>query len=84
MRKIRRDRKAFMPRVGKSHGFGKPSKLMARSNFILPILGDGDVWVETIYRHKETGEHRVFFCSLKTGRKLYDEPPTGASKVVYL
>lgn len=41
--KVRRDPTAFMSRVEKSHGFGKPSKLLARSNFKLPILGDGDI-----------------------------------------
>ena len=86
MRKIRSERKDFVqqPSEKNSHCFGKPSKTLARSNFRLPLSGDGDVWVEKIYRHKKTGEHKVFFCSLRTGKKLCDEPPTGASQVVYL
>jgi len=46
--------------------------------------GDGDVWVEKTFQNSKTGKRRTFFCSKNTGRKVRDEPPTGASKVVYL
>jgi len=46
--------------------------------------GDRDVWVEKRFQNSTTGKRRSFFCSKNTGRKVRDEPPTGASKVVYL
>ena len=46
-------------------------------------VGDGDVWVEKLCVHKQTGEVFSFFESLKTGVRKKGEPPTGASKVIY-
>mmetsp|Transcript_7523 Transcript_7523/g.11324 ORF Transcript_7523/g.11324 Transcript_7523/m.11324 type:complete len:98 (-) Transcript_7523:414-707(-) len=49
------------------------------------VYGDGDCWVEGVYHStKFPGEYRIYFQSQKTGRKIVREPPTGASKVVYL
>jgi hypothetical protein len=48
------------------------------------IYGDNDCWREAVCRSSKTGEIRTFFISKKTGRKVPDEPPTGASKVLYL
>ena len=46
--------------------------------------GDGDVWVEEIMIHKGTGKKQAFFVSKKTGERVKDEPPSGASKVIFL
>ena len=59
----------------------KPSKTMKRSN--LDVLGDGDIWVEKIFVSRRSAKQRVFFVSVATGRRVSDEPPTGASKVLY-
>lgn len=61
----------------------KPSKIVKRSRLDLGA-GDGDVWYEKIFVSKRTGKKRIFFVSLATGKKKSDEPPTGASKVLYL
>jgi hypothetical protein len=61
----------------------KPSKIVKRSRLVLGA-GDGDIWYEKIFVSIRTGKRRTFFVSLATGRKKSDEPPTGASKVLYL
>ncbi len=62
-----------------------PSKKIAKSNLkITANEGDGDIWVEMIFRHKDTGKMRIMFVSKNTGKKVADEPPSGASKVIYL
>jgi hypothetical protein len=63
--------------------FARPSRLLKKS-FRAPVSGDGDIWVEELFRNKISGTVRSFFCSIKTGTKRKDEPPTGASKVIYL
>jgi len=65
----------------------KPSSKVGKvrkSSLHLPIAGDGDVWVEKKFTHSESGEKRIYFCSTKTRRKVLNEPPTGAGKVVRL
>lgn len=47
-------------------------------------VGDGDVWVEKKFQNSKTGKQRSFFLSKNTGRRVRDEPPSGASKVVFL
>jgi len=58
----------------------KPSKIVKR----LGIVGDGDIWVESVCRNRKSGSTRLFFVSQNTGQKVRDEPPTGASQVLYL
>ena len=66
-----------------------PSKKVMRSSLTnknnTNLKGDDDVWVEKIYysKHDRKQEIRVF-VSKKTGNKVRDEPPTGASRVIYL
>jgi len=48
------------------------------------ISGDGDVWVEILCQSTKTGEIISFFKSATTGKKVSNEPPTGASHVVFL
>ena len=48
------------------------------------ISGDGDVWVEKVFRNTKNGKLRNYFVSTNTGKKVRFEPPTGASQVVYL
>jgi len=62
---------------------GKPSRIMKRSKLRVPEAGDGDIWVEKIFISKRTAKRRTFFVSVATGRRVRDEPPTGASKVLY-
>jgi len=61
----------------------KQSKIVKRSNLDISGKGDGDIWVEKIFVSKRTGKRRTFFVSVTTGRRIKDEPPTGASKVIY-
>ncbi len=62
-----------------------PSAKVRKSNIrSLAQQGDGDIWVEMIFRHKETGKTKIMFVSKNTGRKVGGEPPSGASKVIYL
>ncbi|GFH46439.1 predicted protein [Chaetoceros tenuissimus] len=62
----------------------KPSKIVRRSNLnVDSSKGDGDIWVEKIFMSKRTGKRRIFFVSVATGRRVRDEPPTGASQIVY-
>jgi len=60
----------------------RQSKHMKKSSF--KVYGDGDVWVEKILRGKMTKKKKSFFYSVKTGVRVPNEPPTGASKVVYV
>lgn len=46
--------------------------------------GDDDVWVEKLFASKRTGKLVIFFVSKKTGEKVQGEPPSGASRVLYL
>lgn len=63
----------------------KASKKMDRAGGNVPSpSGDGDIWVEKIFRHRETGETSVFFVSKLTGQRVKQEPPSGASRVMYL
>jgi hypothetical protein len=57
----------------------KSPKVMARRK----LTHDFDVWREVLVCHKETGEKRSYFVSDKTDRKVWDEPPSGATKIVY-
>ena len=60
----------------------KPSRKVDKSH--MKIEGDGEVWLEKLYRHAKTGETKRFFVSQSTGKKVPDEPPSGASHVIYL
>lgn len=44
--------------------------------------GDNDVWIEMIATHKKSGKERSYFKSVNTRKKVWDEPPTGASQIV--
>lgn len=48
------------------------------------ISGDGDIWVEKLLQSTKTGKVVRIFESTNTGRRFMDEPPSGASTVVYL
>ena len=49
------------------------------------VTGDGDIWVESLYKNKKTGQYRTYFRSTKDPEvTVPDEPPTGASHVIYL
>mmetsp|Transcript_12134 Transcript_12134/g.26409 ORF Transcript_12134/g.26409 Transcript_12134/m.26409 type:complete len:162 (-) Transcript_12134:79-564(-) len=67
----------------------KPSKRLSKLHIPLLENGDGDTWIEmlvTNLRCKKTKElkSRSLFYSVKTRQALWDEPPTGASRVIYL
>lgn len=61
--------------------FARPSKRMKKA--CNHLSGDGDVWVEKIMKNKNTGRRRSFFYSMKTGERTTDEPPSGASTVIF-
>jgi hypothetical protein len=47
-------------------------------------VGDGDVWIEKIFINNKTGKKAIFFVSRNTGMKIKGEPPSGASRVIFL
>jgi len=64
----------------------RPCTRMKKANFLrkVDIVGDKDIWVEKIYYNSENGNKKIFFVSKQTGKKVEQEPPTGASRVIYL
>lgn len=57
------------------------------------MKGDGDIWVERIADKKKlkkakqakkgrNGMKRLYYTSVETGREVWDEPPSGASRIV--
>mmetsp|Transcript_11815 Transcript_11815/g.14732 ORF Transcript_11815/g.14732 Transcript_11815/m.14732 type:complete len:169 (-) Transcript_11815:97-603(-) len=63
------------------------SKLVSRTNKKKHIIscGDGDMWVEAkVICDTKTGRMRSYFYSKNTQEKVWDEPPSGAQRVVYL
>ena len=61
----------------------KPSRIVHRSN-IGQIESDGDIWVQVKTRSRLSDRVNTYFISMLTGKKLGGEPPTGASRVIYL
>jgi hypothetical protein len=63
-----------------------PSRKVAKANITndAVIQGDGDVWVEKIFYTVKTKTPVSCFISKKTGERVRDEPPTGATRVIYL
>lgn len=55
-----------------------------RQRIRLQVHHDHDTWREILVRHKETGALRSFFVSDATNLKVWDEPPSGASTIIYL
>lgn len=47
-------------------------------------LGDDEIWVEKVLMSTTSLQPRSFFESESTHKKTADEPPTGASRVLYL
>jgi len=45
--------------------------------------GDGDTWIEKVIFNKKLGEKRSFFRSEMTRLCRWDEPPSGASKIIF-
>ena len=62
----------------------KRSKIVQRSRKLRQVTGDGDIWVEKVHVSKKSGKKRTIFVSVKTGIKVRDEPPSGASRVLYM
>ena len=62
----------------------KASCIMKRSRLSVEIVGDGDIWYETLCRNVKNDTIVSVFVSIMTGGKSRGEPPTGSSKVVYL
>ena len=63
--------------------FPRPSKSVQKSN-MGELHGDGDVWYEIRCISRTTNRVRSYFVSTWTGERKKDEPPTNASKVIYL
>jgi hypothetical protein len=64
------------PLAKKSKRYSKGSKR--------EIVGDGDVWIENIATNSKSKRLYSVFISRETGKRIPFEPPTGASKVVFL
>lgn len=64
--------------------FAKQSKSIRKSKMKMKIIGDNDIWEERTLVNTKTGRQRSFFYSVNTGFRLKDEPPTGASQIVYI
>lgn len=63
--------------------FSRQSKRVLKSKKLQQITSDGDVWYERIMKSKKTGKTKSCFVSSNTGVHVLDEPPSGASRVVY-
>lgn len=63
--------------------FPRPSKSVQKSA-MGELHGDGDVWYEIRCISRTTNRVRSYFVSTWTGERKKDEPPTNASKVIYL
>ena len=55
---------------------------------VVPIIPDNDIWVEHFaltksIHYEDKTILRPYFESVSTGKRLWDEPPTGASTVQY-
>jgi hypothetical protein len=79
------------PLVRRHHDIGhfhdpkaRRSKRVEKADLSPKIAGDGDVWVEKLFQSTKTGKLRRMFESTNTGKICKNEPPTGASQVVYL
>jgi hypothetical protein len=74
--------KTSCPLVHESRVIKKSLLCNPKLDQILNGNGDGDTWVEELCIHDKTGVKRLLFVSQRTG-VITDEPPTGASKVIY-
>lgn len=71
------------PGIYNDDPFARQSKLMKKSSMKMNIEGDRDTWEERVQVNKKTGKKRSFFYSANTGFRVKDEPPTGASYIIY-
>jgi hypothetical protein len=65
----------------------RPSKHFDRADApssSIAYVGDNQTWVEKVLMSTTSCEPRSFFVSKTTDQKVPDEPPTGASRVLYL
>lgn len=65
----------------------RPSKHFDRTNApssSIAYAGDNQTWVEKVLMSRTSCEPRSFFVSKTTDQRVPDEPPTGASRVLYL
>eukprot|EP00588_Corethron_pennatum_P008296 CAMPEP_0194287764 /NCGR_PEP_ID=MMETSP0169-20130528/35443_1 /TAXON_ID=218684 /ORGANISM="Corethron pennatum, Strain L29A3" /LENGTH=1000 /DNA_ID=CAMNT_0039034567 /DNA_START=219 /DNA_END=3221 /DNA_ORIENTATION=+ len=62
----------------------KQSRTVARAG--LSMVADGDTWIEALAVSDDgkDGKVRSYFYSKKTRRRVWDEPPSGASNIVYV
>eukprot|EP00551_Chaetoceros_affinis_P017697 CAMPEP_0203735436 /NCGR_PEP_ID=MMETSP0092-20131115/32278_1 /ASSEMBLY_ACC=CAM_ASM_001090 /TAXON_ID=426623 /ORGANISM="Chaetoceros affinis, Strain CCMP159" /LENGTH=363 /DNA_ID=CAMNT_0050619979 /DNA_START=166 /DNA_END=1257 /DNA_ORIENTATION=+ len=61
----------------------RKSRTVQRSKKLRKVGSDNDIWIEKIYMSKKTGKKRIYFVSVRTGERVRDEPPSGASQVLY-
>ena len=73
----------FRYRQLKEEGFvPKPSKKVN----LFEHDGDGDIWKEAVTKVKQKNgksKYRSYFYSCNTHERYWDEPPSGASTVIY-
>lgn len=74
--------------VAKVHDpLARPSKHFNRTDAACTCManaGDHQIWIEKVLMSTKSCEPRSFFVSERTELKVPDEPPTGASRVLYL
>ena len=53
-----------------------------KSPIMHALEGDGDIWIERIVWDENRNEPRSYFKSQNTNTRKWDEPPSGASRII--
>ena len=62
-----------------------PKKSKKTAGIDKQIVADGDTWVERkVILGEGKSDSRSYFISLNTNRRVWDEPPSGASHVIVI
>lgn len=62
-----------------------PKKSKRTAGIEKQIVADGDTWVERkVILSEGKSDSRSYFISLNTNRRVWDEPPSGASNVIVI
>ena len=62
-----------------------PKKSSRMSKTAKRVIPDGDTWIERIVvLDAKTRSFRSYFVSQKTNRRVWDEPPSGASNMILI
>ncbi len=62
-----------------------PKKSKRTAGIEKHIVADGDTWVERkVILSEGKSDSRSYFISVNTNRRVWDEPPSGASNVIII